>query len=94
MKVNQYMVNLSIVIPYYTSDEQFWTPFLIERQARIQVISEDLKDTISDPKKALSIKIPVHIIGTNEFKDKFGMGCALHNMDASRRKGKWQDQLQ
>ena len=44
--------------------------------------------------EALSIKIPVHIIGTNEFKDKFGIGCTLHNMDASRRKGKWQDQLQ
>ena len=44
--------------------------------------------------KAISIRIPVPIIGTDEFRDIVGMGCALQNMDALRRKGKWQDQLQ
>ena len=34
------------------------------------------------------------VIGTDKFRDRVGIGCAIHNLDASRRKGKWQDQLQ
>ena len=47
-----------------------------------------------DSAEALSIRRPVPIIGTNKVRDIFGMGCAIQNLDASRRKGKWQDQLQ
>ena len=34
------------------------------------------------------------IIGTNEVRDRVGMGCALQNLDTLLIKGKWQDQLQ
>ena len=34
------------------------------------------------------------IIGTDEVRDIVGMGCALQILDALRRKGKWQCQLQ
>ena len=44
--------------------------------------------------KALSIRSPVIIIGTNEVRDIVGMGYAIQTMDASWIKGKWQDQLQ
>ena len=44
--------------------------------------------------EALNIIIPVPIIGTNKVRYLVGMGCAIQNLDASRRKGKWQDQLQ
>ena len=43
--------------------------------------------------EALSIRIPVPIISTNKFRDVVGMGCAIQTMDASQRKGMWQDQL-
>ena len=39
----------------------------------------------------LSIRRLVPIIGTNEVRDIVGMVCALHTLDASRRKVKWQD---
>ena len=39
--------------------------------------------------EALSIRIPVPIIGTNKFRYVVGMGCAIQTMDASRRKEKW-----
>ena len=32
--------------------------------------------------------------GNYEVRDIVGMGCALHNLDNSRIKGKWKDQLQ
>ena len=44
--------------------------------------------------EVLRIIIPVPVIATNKVKDRVGMGCAIQNLDASRRKGKWQDQLQ
>ena len=42
---------------------------------------------------ALSIRIPVPIIGTDKVRDRVGMGCAIQTLDASRRKGEWKDQL-
>ena len=46
-----------------------------------------------DSAKALSIRRPVPIIGTNKVRDIVGMGCAIKNMDALRRKEKRQDQI-
>ena len=53
-----------------------------------------LRRNYFDSTKALSIRRPVPIIGTNKVRDVVGMGCAIQALDASRRKGKWQDQLQ
>ena len=44
--------------------------------------------------KALIIIRPVPIIGTDKVRDRVGMGCAIQTLDASRRKGRCQDQLQ
>ena len=47
-----------------------------------------------DSAEALIIKRAVTIIGTNKVRDRVGMVCEIQNLDASRIKGKWQDQLQ
>ena len=47
-----------------------------------------------DSAKALSIRRPVPIIVANKFRDRVGMGCAIHNLEASRRKEKCKDQIQ
>ena len=47
-----------------------------------------------DSVEQFSIRRPVPIIVTNEFRDIVGMGCALQTLDTLRRKGMWQDQLQ
>ena len=47
-----------------------------------------------DSAEALSIRRPVHIINTDKVRDRVGMGCEIETLDASQRKGKWQDQLQ
>ena len=44
--------------------------------------------------KELSIRRPVPIIGTDEFRDIVGMICALQALVALQRRGKWQDQIQ
>ena len=48
-----------------------------------------LRGKYFDSVDALSIRRPVHSIGTNEVKDIVGTGCAIQTLDASHRKGKW-----
>ena len=47
-----------------------------------------------DSVKVLRIIIPVPIIVTNEVKDRVGVVCAPHTLDALRRKWKWKYQIQ
>ena len=47
-----------------------------------------------DSAKLLIISRPMHIICTDKFMDRVGMGCEIQTLDASRIKGKWQDRLQ
>ena len=47
-----------------------------------------------DTRDILGIRISVPIIGTDKVRDRVGMVCALKILDALRRKGKRQDQLQ
>ena len=53
-------------------------------------LQRDYEDSID----ALSIKNPMPIIGTDEVKDRVGMGCALMTLNASLRTGKYQDTIQ
>ena len=46
MRGTQYMVTPRIIIPYYTSGEQSWMRFGVERPAQFLVISGGLEETI------------------------------------------------
>ena len=48
-----------------------------------------LRRNYFDSIEALSIRIIVNIIGTNEVRDIVGMGFALQTLDSSGRKGEW-----
>ena len=56
--------------------------------------SRRLRREYFDSAKALIIRRPVPIIGTDKVRDIFGMGCAIQTLEAWRRKVKLQDQLQ
>ena len=53
-----------------------------------------LRSDYFDSAKALSIRIPVPIIGTNKFRDTVGMECTIQTLGDSRKKGKWKYQIQ
>ena len=57
----------------------------------VSVNSRILKRYYLDSVEALGIRRPLPIIGADKFRDIVGMRCALQALDASRRKGKWQD---
>ena len=68
--------------------------FWIRETSTVSVNFRRLRREYFDSAEVLSIIITVPIIGTNKVRDRVSMGCAIQNMDASRRKGEWQDQLQ
>ena len=70
--------------------DDFWS----RETSTVSVNFRRLRGDYFDSAEALSIRRPVTIIGTNKVRDRVGMGCAIKTMDASRRKGKWQDQIQ
>ena len=70
--------------------DAFWSQETSTYSGNFRRLRRDYFDYV----EALCIRRSVPIIGTNEFRDTVGMGCALQTLDASRRKHKWQDQLQ
>ena len=68
----------------------FWSQETSTVSGSVRRLRRDYFDLLD----ALSIRIPVPIIGTDKVRDKVGMGCAIHTLDVSRRKGKWKDHLQ
>ena len=84
------MIILRIIIIYYSSGEQSWMPFGVERQAQFRKISGDLEETILTPPRRLAFPI----IGTDKVRDRVGMGCTIHTLVDLQRKCKWQDQIQ
>ena len=70
--------------------DAFWS----RETSTVSVNFRRLRRDYFESAKVLSIRIPVPVIGTNKFRDRVGMGCAIQNLDTSKRKGKWQDQLQ
>ena len=68
----------------------FWSQETSTVSGNVRILRREYFDS----SEVLSIIITVPIIGTNKVRDRVRMGCAIQNMDASCRKGKWQDQLQ
>ena len=68
----------------------FWSQETSTVLGNVRRLRRDYFDLLD----ALSIRIPVPIIVTDKVRDRFGMGCAIHTLDVSRRKGKWKDKLQ
>ena len=68
--------------------------FLSQETSMVSGNFRRLRREYFDSSKALSTRIPVPIIGTNKVRYRVGMGCTIQTLDALRRKGKCQDQLQ
>ena len=69
--------------------DDFWSVETRTVSGNFRRLRRDYFDSI----EALRIGRPVPIIVTDEVRDIVGMGCALQTLDASRRKGNWQDHI-